>query len=224
MGTMKHVKGILAVVAMLWMGVAAAAPVPTTPDVTAQVVARIRSGLREVQPHLGVPTHKAVTMLDAMLVQQYGAKGHLANEPDATLKPGYYEAATLLMNGYPIAGGTLVSALRQTPAWRRSASAPALGAFVDAMLAPTDEEDADLIAFQKKARAIDAGLRTLPFAVRFPAQVWLMGEVYHDAIATRAGQDVLNGTSPTAAQRQQIAVAQRAAAAIPVPKPSADLP
>lgn len=195
-----------------------------TTDVTAQVVDRIHAELRQAQPHLGVPPNKAVNMLDGMLLQQYGAKGHLTSEPDAALKQGFYEAATLLMNGYPIAGGTLVSALRQTPAWQRSPSARALGAFVDAMLMPTDEDDSDLIAFQKRAKAIDAGLKALPFNIRFPAQVWLLGEIYHDAMAERAGQDVLKASAPTPAQQSQMQAARHAAAAVPVPEPATGLP
>lgn len=195
----------------------ASLPATSRADVATQVVAQIRQELQAVQGRLAVPPAKAVAMLDRMLVQQYGATGHLAAEPDITLKPDYYAAATLLLNGYPIAGGTVVSSLRQEPAWRTSPSAPALGAFVNAMLTPTGEDDLDLLAFQRKAAAVKQGLRSLPFEIRFPAEVMLVGEIYGDAIATKAGSRVLESQTPSAAVRSQVESARRAAAAIPVP-------
>lgn len=189
----------------------------TAPNQAANVAQHIQTELQKQAPMFKVSSAKAVALLDNMLVQQYGARGHLMTEPDATLKPGFYQAATLLMNGYPIAGGTLVNVLRQNGSMSRSPSGPALGAFVDAMLSPTGEDDAELLAYQRKSTAISQSLDQLPENLRLPVQVMLLGEVYDDAIAARAGQQIFEAAHPTPELRAVVEAARQAAKDIPVP-------
>lgn len=188
-------------------------------DAIAPVLQQIRVELASDRATLKVSTPKAVALLDRMLIEQYGARGHLAHEPDASLKPGFYRAATLLMNGYPIAGGTLVNALRHRPAFARSPSGPALAAFVDAMLLPTGEGDVDLVAMQWQTRAALRHVHGLPANQRLAAQVMLLGVIYHDAIAVRAGTTVWKASHPDAAARAAVMAARSAIEAIPVPAP-----
>lgn len=210
-------------IVMVAAALAVASPAFAAPaselDASGPVLWQIRIALASERATLKVSTPKAVSLLDRMLIEQYGARGHLMHEPDATLKPGFYRAATLLMNGYPIAGGTLVNALRHRPAFAKSPSGPALAAFVDAMLQPTGEDDADLVAMQAQTRAALQHVRGLPANQRLAAQVMLLGIIYHDAIAVRAGRAVWKASQPDAAAQAAVTAARSAIETIPVPAP-----
>lgn len=180
-----------------------------TPSVD-PVVASLQRVFTAQQPKFKMPTSQAVAMLDDMLIQQYRSGGRMSAEPDAALKPLYYQASALLMNGYPIAGGTLVNAARRLPAFRSSPAGRALGQFVDAMLTPTDEEDQELIDYQTRSRRALNGLAGLPETMEAAAQVWVLGEVYDDSLAVAAGRDAFNSAQPSEADRKLVDAARAA--------------
>lgn len=147
---------------------------------------------------------KAVTQMDALLVQQYGSKGRIAEERDLELKGLYYHAATLILNGYPIAGGTLVQLARNKPAFRNSRVGPALVVFVGAMLQPTDDDDDLMVqAFERAAKARKA-LGAIRPELHLVAQIRAIGQIYDDAVAIDAGEAGMKVIHATPEERQAI--------------------
>ncbi|TAL63617.1 MAG: hypothetical protein EPN79_15795 [Burkholderiaceae bacterium] len=182
------------------------------------IVSMIHADYRAQHDRFPLPTVKAVRQLDDMLLSQYGATGRISAEPNAELKGLFYEAATLLMNGYPIAGGTLVNMARHRPAMASSPAGQALGRFVDGMLTPTGEDDAELIAYQRRTQAAMIQLTRLPAALQVPAQVQVLGEIYDDAIAVDAGKKALAAAGLSSADVSIVQSARTAAARITVPQ------
>jgi hypothetical protein len=147
----------------------------------------IRKASGKYQGKFKLTERAAVVQMDSMLTEQYGSRGRIANERDAYLKSLYYQAAGLLLNGHPIAGGTLVSVARNEPGFAQSPVGSSFASFVDAMLQPT-EDDPDLLELQQRrerARKVLAGLRA---DLRFYADLWLVGNIYRDEIAVDAGK------------------------------------
>ncbi|MCA7889704.1 hypothetical protein LGM58_41740 [Burkholderia contaminans] len=147
---------------------------------------------------------KAVAQMDTLLVRQYGSTGRIAEERDPELKALYYHAATLILNGYPIAGGTLVQLARNKPAFGNSRVGPAFVAFVGAMLQPTDDDDALMVqTFERAAKARKA-LGTIRPELQLVAQIRAIGQLYDDAVAIDAGEAGLQATRATPEERQAI--------------------
>lgn len=166
------------------------------------VQALIRQAATKYQGRFKLTEKQAVTQMDTMLVQQYAARGRIANEKNAYLKSLYYQSATLLLNGYPIAGGTLVSIARVQPAFVQSPGGHGLANFVDAML--DDDEEADMAAFMDRTRKAQAVLRGLRPDLQLTAQIRVVGEIYHDNIAVDAGKAGLDALRATTAERKVI--------------------
>lgn len=202
------VAGVLALLAVSVATHASTVPVDGT-QVTVQAIEKVYEAKL---PGFTLPPARAVAQLSGILTRQYGAKGALSAEPDAGLKALYYPAATLLMNGYPIAGGTLVNAARHRPAIVRSPSGKALGDFVDTMLQPSDEDDADLVAYQARTKRAMAVLAALPAYLRVPAEVMVVGEIYHDPIARAAGKQALDQLHADDGQWRTVERARKAGA------------
>jgi hypothetical protein len=181
-------------------------------DSTQITVQAIEKAYEAKLSSMEMPPAKAVAQLSGILMRQYGAKDAMSAEPDAGLKALYYPAATLLMNGYPIAGGTLVNAARHQPAIAHSPSGEALGAFVNTMLQPTDEGDDDLVVYQTRTKQALAHLTALPSYLQLPAQVTVVGEIYHDAIAVDAGKQALETLHADEAQLRVVDDARKASA------------
>lgn len=156
-----------------------------------------------VKHHFKVSERKAVSDMDGMLTEQYAARGRIANERDAYLKSLYYQAATLLMNGYPIAGGTIVSVARNEPAFAKSPVGESMASFVDAMLQPTDE-DPDLVELQQRMGRARAVLKDMRTDLRFYADLWVVGSLYLDDIAIDAGKLGVDAMKATPAERRTI--------------------
>lgn len=155
-----------------------------------------------------VGTAQAVHRLDDILVSDYGARGRIVGESNAELKGLYTQAASLLMNGHPIAGGTLVVIARQEPAYARSACGPALGAFVDGMLAPVGEsDDGSLGEFAQRASKARAILAKLRPELQMAAQLRVMGAIYHDDIAVDAGKTALGIQQASPAEKAVVEAA-----------------
>jgi len=76
-------------------------------------VVLIKQSSTKYQGNFKTNERDAVAQMDGMLTQQYMSRGRIATEKNAYLKKLYYQAATLLMNGYPIAGGTIVSVAKK---------------------------------------------------------------------------------------------------------------
>jgi len=148
------------------------------------------------------PSAAAIVRMDSLLTS-YGARGRLASEPDAQLRVLYGRAAELLMNGHAIAGGTLVAVARSTPSFARSPSGAALGAFVDAMLQPT-EDDEDLAQMQGRSKRAAAALAALRDDLRWYATLWVMGSIYRDAVAVDAGRGGVDAMRASASERRVI--------------------
>jgi len=189
-------------------GHAYAADAPQTKQ--ANVPALIRIAAQTYQAKFKLNDKQAVSQLDGMLQQQYGAAGGLANTKNAYLKALYYQAAGLLMNGFPIAGGTVVSVARIQPGFAQSAGGRGLAHFVDAMLAPSDEEDADMVEFRTRANAAQQQLKSLRPQLYVVAQLRVIGEIYHDEIAVNAGKIGLDQLSATPAERSVVDQALKA--------------
>lgn len=148
---------------------------------------------------------QAVAQLDAMLIQQYAAQGPISAEKNAYLKSLYYQAATLLMNGYPIAGGTIVSIARIQPGFSQSPGGHGLANFVDAMLQPSDEEDAVLEQYMDRTKKAQSVLRELSRQeLQLVAQLYVVGYIYHDDIAIEAGKSGFAALKITVAERKVI--------------------
>jgi hypothetical protein len=170
----------------------------------------IRTASEKYQGRFKLTDKQAVAQLDGMLQQQYAAAGSLAGTKDAYLKALYYQAAGLLMNGYPIAGGTLVSIARIQPGFSQSQGGRGLAHFVDAMLAPSDEEDADMVEFRTRASKAQQVLKSLRPELYLVAQLCVMGEIYRDDIAVSAGNLGLDRLIATIAERRVIDAALKA--------------
>lgn len=166
-------------------------------------VALVKAAASRRQGSFKVSERQAVEQMDAMLTQQYSARGRISNERDAYLKSLYYQASMLLLNGYPIAGGTLVSVARNDARFGQSAAGPGMAAFVDAMLQPTDE-DPDLLDLQKRMERARAGLKDLRPDLRFYADLWVVGSIYRDDIAVDAGKAGAEAMKVTAAEKKVI--------------------
>lgn len=166
-------------------------------------VALIKKAAVKHQGRFKLSERAAVAQMDAMLTEQYAARGRISNERDAYLKSLYYQAATLLLNGYPIAGGTLISVARTEPRFGQSAAGPGMAAFVDAMLQPTDE-DPDLLDLQKRMERARSGVKDLRADLRFYADLWVVGSIYRDDIAIDAGKLGVEEMKATAAEKKAI--------------------
>lgn len=174
------------------------------------VPALIKQASQKYQGDFKISDKQAVAQLDDMLTQQYVAGGRLVNEKNAYLKSLYYQAAALLMNGYPIAGGTIVAIARTRPEFRASPGGRGLAHFVDAMLSPAEDDDTDLVEYQRRAQKARAVLAPLRPALQVIAQVRVMGEIYRDDIAIAAGKTGLESMSLTKAERDVIERALKA--------------
>lgn len=139
--------------------------------------------------------HDAVARLDEILVRQYGARGTIASENSPALKSLYEFAAALLMNGHPIAGGTVLSFARSHGDFSRSGVGTAYASFVDAMLSPTDEDEEGLAELARRASDAIVRLSALPVEMQLAAQVRVLGKIYGDDVAEKAGIAVL-GRAP----------------------------
>lgn len=169
------------------------------PALFRQAAARHRFKMQERQ---------AVAQMDEMLVQQY-ASGRISVEKDAYLKSLYYQAATLLMNGYPIAGGSVIAIARNQPGFAGSTAGRGLADFVDAMLAGDDDEEGDdLVIYMKRTRQAQEKLKSLRGDLHFAAQLRVVGEIYDDAIAIAAGEAALKQLNVTKAEADVIKAAR----------------
>lgn len=166
-------------------------------------VALVKKATAKYQGRFKLNERSAVSQMDAMLTEQYASRGRISNERDAYLKSLYYQAATLLLNGYPIAGGTIVSVARNEPRFVQSPAGPGMAAFVDAMLQPTDE-DTDLLELQERMNRARKGLEGLRSDLRFYADLWVVGSIYRDEIAVDAGRLGVEAMKATAAERKAI--------------------
>lgn len=177
----------------------------STQDVVIKIdpVALIKKSSAKYQGHFKLSEREAVSQMDAMLTQQYASRGRISNERDAYLKSLYYQAATLLLNGYPIAGGTIVSVARNEPDFAKSPVAAGMASFVDAMLQPTDE-DPDLLELQKRMERARAALKDMRTDLRFYADLWVVGSLYRDDIAVDAGKLGVDAMKATPAERKAI--------------------
>lgn len=190
---------------LLWGGVAVAAG--NAPAGAVDIAQEVRDATRRTAGALSVPAATSVQRLDQMLLREYGARGRISGERDVKLKALYVQSAHLLMNGYPIAGGTVAVIARQEQAFAGSRAGPALVAFVNAMLAPTGEPDDDLGAFAARAARARTALAPVRPALRMGAELRVMGAIYDDAVAVEAGKQILRRQSATAAELAAVAKA-----------------
>ncbi|KAG0186589.1 hypothetical protein DFQ28_007594 [Apophysomyces sp. BC1034] len=172
--------------------------------VQVDIPALIRQASTKYQGAFKMPEKQAVSQMDGMLVKQYAAASRIANERNAYLKSLYYQASTLLMNGYPIAGGTVVAIARVQPGFSQSAAGRGMASFVDAMLAGDEEEDADLVAYMERTKKAQSVLRDLRPELQLVAQLRVVGEIYHDDIAVDAGNAGLVALGASPAERKVI--------------------
>jgi len=151
---------------------------------------------------------QAVVQMDEMLVHQY-ASGRIMTEPNAYLKTLYYQAAYLLLNGFPIAGGTVVAIARIQPGFSSSAAGRGLADFVDAMLSGDDDEPDDLTQYMERTKSAQKILKSLRFDVQLSAQLRVVGEIYHDDVAVDAGKLGLRQLGATPAEEKIIETARK---------------
>jgi len=209
-GTM--VACVLAVAGLVSAGPGYAAdkqPAATVADAEPNMAALIVQVADSRTAQLKLTAKQAVAQMDPILANQYRA-GKISSEPNAELKSFYYQAARLLMNGYPIAGGTLVSLTRNKPAFANSAAGRGLASFTDAMLSPTEDDDEDMVTFMRKAKAARQVIMSLRPALRLAAQLKVIGAIYRDDIAVEAGT---RGLAQAKATPAELAIVERAAKA-----------
>lgn len=151
------------------------------------VPALVRQASKKYQAKFKTPGPQALRQLDDILVSQYHSKGRMASEKNGYLKQLYAQSAELLMNGYPIAGGTVISVARELPVYKTSPAGVAMARFVDTMLTPSEEEDADLAKFQQRTQKGLTALKGIRPDLRIVAQMRVVGDVYQDPIAVDAG-------------------------------------
>lgn len=154
------------------------------------------------QRHLDQSQESTVQNMDRMLKEQYGSIGQINAEPDTYLRDLYQKASWLLLNGYPISGGTMIQIARTKPAFKQSAIGPYLVRFVDTLLAPT-EDDGDefgLLKHSQIAKQVLTGLAPLPNRLQMLAQLHVIGKLYHDEIAYQAGLTALKARMPSEAE------------------------
>lgn len=166
-------------------------------------VTLIKKSTTKYQGTFKLSERSAVSQMDAMLTAQYASRGRISNERDASLKTLYYQAATLILNGYPISGGMIVSVARSSPRFEQSQSGIGMASFVDAMLQPTDE-DLDLLEMQKSMERARSILKDLRADIRFYADLWVVGQIYHDDIAVDAGKMGIEEMKATPVERRVI--------------------
>lgn len=195
----------------LWMSVASVAMTSTSAhaqqaqDVVIKIdpVVLIKKASAKYQGSFKLSERSAVAQMDMMLTQQYASRGRITNEKDAYLKSLYYQASSLLLNGYPIAGGTLVSVARNEPRSAQSPAGAGMASFVEAMLQPTDE-DPDLLEMQQHMERARIVLKDLRADLRFYADLWVVGSIYRDDIAIDAGKLGVEAMKATVAERKLI--------------------
>ncbi len=180
-------------------------PMDSRQNVTIKVdpVALIKKASAKYRGSFKVNEQTAVAQMDTMLTEQYSSSGRISNEKDANLKSLYYQAATLLLNGYPIAGGTLVSVARNDRRFSQSPAGRGMASFVDAMLQPSDE-DTDLLEMQKRTDTARDIYKDLRPDLRFYVDLWVVGHIYLDNIAVDAGKSGVDTMKATATERKII--------------------
>ena len=166
-------------------------------------VVLIKKSTTKHQAHFKLNERQAVSQMDGMLAQQYASRGRISSERDAYLKGLYHQAAMLLLNGYPIAGGTIISVARNEPAFAKSPVGAGMASFVDAMLQPTDE-DPDLLELKQRMERARAELKDMRGDLRFYADLWVVGSIYRDDIAVDAGKAGVESMKATPAERKAI--------------------
>lgn len=184
---MVSVRRIVVAIVLTLVAHMAVAAAPTGGEV--DLVALIDAAGAQYRSHFKVAPAQAVRQMDEMLVQQYLAQGTIAGEKNAYLKTLYHRAAALLLNGYPIAGGTLIGVARSRGDFAKSPAGAGYAAFVDGMLSPTDEDDdvlADYLSRAKKAQAVLN--KELRAPLRVVGALWVVGAIYDDPIAAEAGR------------------------------------
>lgn len=189
------IRALLLGMSLLLAVPAMAAPNPVAEALTAEVK-RQSSGW-------AVKPTAAVRRLSTILMQEYHAPAPLETERDPALRGLYASAATALMNGYVIAGGSLVQTARRLPAFRHSRAGPALAAFVDAMLAPTAESDDPLAEYAARAARVAPTVARVPVRYRYAIELQVYGTLYRDPVAVAAGTAALRTlAAPAEIQRQ----------------------
>lgn len=180
-------------------------PIDVRQSVTIKVdpVALIKKATAKYKGLFKVNEQSAVSQMDMMLTEQYSSRGRISNEKDANLKSLYYQAATLLLNGYPIAGGTLVSVARNDPRFSQSSAGGGMASFVDAMLQPSDE-DLDLVEMQKRVESARDVYKDTRADLRFYVDLWVIGHIYLDNIAVDAGKNGVDAMKATSTERKVI--------------------
>jgi len=172
-------------------------------------VALIKQASTKYQGKFKTSERDAVAQMDGMLTQQYMSRGRIATERNAYLKNLYYQAATLLMNGYPIAGGTIVSVAKNDQAFSSSPVGVGMVSFIDAMLQPTDDDE-DLLAMQEQTRVARQAIQGIRTDLKFYAHLLLVGTIYHDDIAIDAGKLGLKAMKASKAEMKVIQDARKA--------------
>lgn len=138
----------------------------------------------------------SIVWMDEMLVRDYGFSA-ISEEPEGYLKELYGDAAWLLKNGYPIAGGTLITIARSRNDFKVSQAGPGMAHFVDAMLQPSDDDDAEFGGFLIRAQRAVSLLSSLPGAKAMAAQLYVVGGIYVDVVAFKAGKKALTELGTT---------------------------
>lgn len=154
-----------------------------------------------------VPRVECVSWMDATIAN-YGFSP-ISQEPVAELRILYAEAAYLLRNGYPIAGGSLVTIARNKKTFNNSDAGAGMAQFVDAMLQPTEEDDYELMDFLSKSAKAMKVIKKIPrSAVRMAASIYVVGDIYNDEIAVKAGQSALDKLQLTQTEQELISLAR----------------
>lgn len=153
--------------------------------------AHIRAAMAEEAPAFATSREAAIRQLNSILKTEYHGRGTIDSEPDAELRLAYQDGAFLLLNGQVIAGGALIQYLREAPAFRASPIGPAYARFLDGMLQPTADPDDFLHAYMEKVDVVRPTIDAIPPEFQRPVELWVMGSIYDDKVAMKAGERAL---------------------------------
>jgi hypothetical protein len=165
------------------------------------VAAFIRHAASRYKGQFTISDKKAVAEIDNILVKQFGARGRIAKEKNNYLRSIYSHSSTLMVNGYPMTAGILVSIARVHPSFPHSPGGNALASYFDAWIQEEDcgEEQCGFSAEQtRKAQVVLSGLRP---EIQLAARLRMLGINYGDPIAMHAGKAALGALGVTASER-----------------------
>lgn len=168
------------------------------------VAAFIRHASNRYKSQFTITDKQAVAEIDNILVKHFGARGRIAREKNNYLRSLYSQSSTLMVNGYPMTAGILVSIARVNPSFSHSLGGNALASYFDAWIQEEDCGEEQCGFSQEQARNAQVVLSGLRPELQLAARLRMLGINYGDPIAMHAGKAALGAMGVTASERALI--------------------